>query len=101
MPGGRIDTLPLGTFACELPGVAGGPVFVPQPEYEFVVVNGSSYVAGGETGSYLLTGDRVVMTGGKFKGMKFHRISTGFLRRLDESDEDSAMRCILTNSAKA
>lgn len=97
VPGGRIGTLALGRYSCELPGDAGGIGRKPVPEYDFRIVNASSYKAGGIRGSYLYTGEHVTMTGGKLKGMKFHRISTGFLRQLDENGEDSPLRCVLAS----
>lgn len=93
--GGTIGTLPLGHYTCELPGDAGGPVGKPVPDYAFRVVNSSSYKTAGVRGSYLYTGDRVVMTGGKLKGLKLHRLSDGFLRRVEADGSDGEMRCVL------
>jgi hypothetical protein len=93
-PGGRIGTLALGHYVCELPGDAAGPAGRPVPEFRFRVVNASSYKAAGIRGSYLYTGDRVVMTGGKLKGLKLHRISEGFLRKIEEDGSDGEMRCV-------
>ena len=95
LPGGPIGTLALGRYVCELPGDAAGQAGRPQPDFEFRVVNASSYKAGGIRGSYLLTGDRVVMTGGKLKGLKLHRLSGGFLRKIEEDGSDGEMRCVL------
>jgi len=95
VPGGRIGTLEMGKYTCERPGDAGGPIQVPARELDFTVVFGSSYKAGGQRGSYLLTGDSVVMTGGALRGLKLHRINDGFLRRVDESGRDSEVRCVL------
>jgi len=94
VPGGLIDTLPLGQYTCETPGVAGGPISVRAEEFDFKVVHGSSYRAGGVRGSYLLTGDTVAMTGGKLKGLKLHRISDSFLRRIEANGQDGEMRCV-------
>ena len=95
VPGGLIGTLPQGRYTCELPGNAGGPIRVAASEFDFTVILGSSYRAGGERGSYLLTGDVVQMTDGKLKGLKLHRISSGFLRRIDANGLDSELRCVL------
>ena len=95
VPGGLIGTLPQGKYTCELPGNAGGPVRVPAADFDFTVILGSSYRANGERGSYLLTGDLVQMTSGKLAGLKLHRVSDGFLRRVDASGRDGAMRCVL------
>lgn len=97
VPGGRIGTLEMGDYTCELPGDAGGSAGTPVPEYAFRVVNASSYKAGGVRGSYLLAADRVTMTGGKLKGLRLHRISSGFLRRIADDGSDGPMRCVLTS----
>ncbi|MET1754884.1 hypothetical protein ABVV53_05335 [Novosphingobium sp. RD2P27] len=95
VPGGLIGTLPLGIYTCELPGDAGGPIRVAADEFDFTVVHGSSYRSGGDRGSYLLTGDLVTMTSGKLNGLKLHRISSGFLRRVEPDGTDGALRCVL------
>lgn len=96
VPGGKIDTLAMGRYTCELPGDAGGPAGKPLPEFAFRVVNASSYKAGGLRGSYLYSGDQVIMTGGKLKGLKLHRISEGFLREIARDGSDGEMRCVRT-----
>ena len=63
-------------------------------EFDFTVVRGSNYRADGKRGSYLMTGDVVAMTGGKLKGLKLHRISDGFLRRVEADGTDGEMRCV-------
>ncbi len=93
--GGRIGTLSLGRYQCELPGDAGGPIGQRLPDNDFTVANASSYKAGGVRGSYLYTGNTVVMTGGKFKGLHFRRVSSGFLQETDASGVEKEMRCVL------
>jgi hypothetical protein len=95
VPGGLIGTLKLGRYSCELPGDAGGPVRVAAKDFDFTVIHGSSYRIGSSRGSYLLTGDLLTMTGGKLKGLKLHRISDGFLRRIEANGTDGEMRCVL------
>lgn len=95
VPGGLIGTLPQGKYTCELPGNAGGPVRVAAADFDFTVILGSSYRADGVRGSYLLTGDLVQMTSGKLAGLKLHRISDGFLRRIDATGQPGEMRCVL------
>jgi len=95
VPGGLIGTLALGRYTCELPGDAGGPVRVAAKDFDFTVIHGSSYRIGNARGSYLLTGDLLTMTGGKLKGLKLHRISDGFLRRIEANGTDGEMRCVL------
>lgn len=97
VPGGRIGTLAIGRYSCELPGDAGGIGRKPVPEYDFRIVNSSSYKIDSIRGSYLYTGDHVTMTGGKLKGMKFHRVSTGFLRQVHENGEEGPLRCVLAS----
>lgn len=97
VPGGQINTLTLGNYTCEMPGDAGGPVGKALPEYDFRVVNASSYKADGVRGSYLSTGDNVVMTGGKLKGLRFSHVSRGFLRQIDDKGNETGMRCVLTS----
>ncbi|VWX51681.1 hypothetical protein [Novosphingobium sp. 9U] len=95
VPGGLIGTLEQGKYACELPGDASGPIRVQASEFDFTIIHGSSYRSAGRRGSYLLTGDVVQMTGGKLKGLKLHRISDGFLRRIEADGQDGEMRCVL------
>ena len=97
VPGGQIGTLTQGNYTCELPGDATGPVGKELPQYDFRVVGGSNYKSDGVRGSYLHTGDRVVMTGGKLKGLRFTRVSDGYLRQIDDSGEETGMRCVLTS----
>lgn len=97
VPGGPLSTLTRGNFTCELPGDAGGPAAKPLPEYAFEVVNASSYKAAGVRGSYLHTGDLVVMTGGTLKGLKFRRESSRMLRQVDDQGVPTGMRCVLTS----
>lgn len=94
VPGGRIGTLPNGAFRCELPGDAGGPVGHRVPDADFTIVTSSTYRAGEHVGSYLLTGDRVVMTSGPFKGRRFRRVTPNFLRLLRDKGDDGVMRCV-------
>lgn len=97
VPGGPIGTMDLGQYRCERDGTAGGPVGIRLPQYDFRVVTGSNYkTPDGMRGSYLMTGDRVAMTGGALKGMKLHRTAKGFLRHVGTDGADSDIRCVLT-----
>ena len=93
-PGGAIDTLQLGNYACELPGDATGPVGRRVEAEDFVVVNASSYTTSEGRGTYLLTGDQVTMTSGPKRGEKFRRLTPGFMRKLDTSGAESGLRCV-------
>jgi hypothetical protein len=93
-PGGRIDTLQIGDYFCELPGDVTGPVGKRMPAEDFSITNASSYDDHGLRGTYLLTGDIVRMTSGPKNGQRFRRQSSGFLRQLNADGTDNALRCI-------
>jgi hypothetical protein len=93
-PGGRLGALRLGDYQCELPGDPNGPVGLRQPGEDFSVRLNSTYRVGAVEGTYLLTGDMVVITSGPKLGQRFHRLSPNFLRKLDAEGKDSALRCI-------
>lgn len=95
VPGGEIGTLPTGRYLCEKPGDVTGLVAVRVPEHDFRVLASSSYAVNGERGSYLLTGDRMVMTGGPFEGRTFHRSSPGYVRELGPDGQPGELRCVL------
>jgi hypothetical protein len=97
VPGGEIDTLELGHYTCELPGDALAERGVHVPAEDFAVVYGSSYRAKGVRGTYLLTGDEVVMTSGAKKGARYHRLTAGFLRRENADGSDGDLRCVIAN----
>ncbi len=90
-PGGGIETLPTGYYACELPGDAAGPVGRAVASEDFAIINASSYQADGSTGTYLLTGDDLVMTSGPRQGKRYYRQSIGFLRL---NGPDGELRCV-------
>jgi hypothetical protein len=93
-PGGRIGTLPIGRYACELPGNAGTVAGVPQPKEDFAVLHASRYQAAGERGIYLLTGDLVQLTSGPKNGARYRRVSENFLRKLNPDGTDGELRCV-------
>lgn len=97
VPGGDIDTLEIGRYVCELPGDALGERGVHVPSEDFSIIYGSSYRAGGMNGTYLLTGDQIVMTSGPKQNTHYHRISTGFLRKQKADGSDSELRCVIGN----
>jgi hypothetical protein len=97
VPGGEIDTLEIGRYVCELPGDALAERGVHVPAEDFAVVYGSSYRVNGVRGTYLLTGDQVVMTSGPKDGERFHRLSQGFLRKQAADGSDSDLRCVIAN----
>lgn len=93
-PGGTLGVLPLGSYVCELPGDALGPTGERQPEFDFTVTHSSSYRTATGAGTYLLTGERLTFTSGPFYGMKYHRLSDGFLRRTEADGSDGPLRCV-------
>lgn len=93
-PGGKIDTLPVGSYTCALPGDALGQAYVVVPEKGFVIDNGSTYRTDTGSGTYLLTGDLVRFTRGPMKGMQFERTANGTLRWLDERGRPGRVRCV-------
>ncbi len=93
-PGGEIDTLQPGDYACELPGDATGPAGRRVAAEDFTVLSGSSYSANGKRGTYLLTGDTVTITSGPRSGQRFRRQSSGFLRQLTVDGTDGDLRCV-------
>ena len=93
-PGGPLGTLELGNYVCELPGDATGPVGRHVPDQDFRVINASSYQVGELRGSYLLTGDMVIMTSGPKNGQRLRRQSASFLRVQDAAGNDSAVHCV-------
>ncbi len=89
-PGGALGTLPLGDYACELPGDASDR----RPAEDFTITNASSYRTATGQGIYLLTGDRMVFTSGPLDGVKYHRTGPGFLRRTMTDGTDGPLHCV-------
>lgn len=94
VPGGTLDTLPHGKYTCEKPGNALGAVGIHVPEADFTVINSSGYRTPQGTGIYLLTGDQLVFTSGPKKGVKFRRVSDGFLHLLAPDGSETTLRCV-------
>ena len=90
----QIQTLPLGSYYCEMPGDAMHAAGRHMPGQDFAVVHSSTYASGGMQGSYLLTANIIQMTSGPRAGERFHRISNKFLRKLGPDGADSELRCI-------
>jgi len=101
VPGGEIGTMPKGLYKCELPGDAGGPWRVRQPDEDFEIINASVYRAGGTRGSYLLTDDRLVMTSGPFQGKRYNRQSFGLLRLIGDDGEPGPLRCVRSEGSSS
>ena len=97
---GRLGTLPLGRYLCELPGDATGLASRPVTGAWFDIVNASSYAAEGGGGTYLLTGDDVVFTRGPMNGAKFVRSGQKALQRVDLTGPLAKMRCVKTGRTR-
>lgn len=93
-PGGPIGTMQVGDYICETPGDATGPAGVRASDQDFAVVNASYYTNARGRGSYLLTGDLLVMTSGPKQGQRFRRLGGGFLREIDKAGNPQSLRCI-------
>ncbi len=94
-PQGKLDTLPRGTYGCEMPGNAAGPTGIPVADAGFKIINASSYTSARGSGSYLRTGKRVEFTSGPMRGRKFRIQGRTLLRELDEDGSLGRMRCVL------
>lgn len=90
---GRIGTLERGDYVCELPGHAGGPARVVQPEAGFSIRSASRYWTPKGHGTYLRRGNSVTMTSGPRNGESYVLIGRDFLR-LVEDDEPGRLRCV-------
>ena len=94
VPGGPIDVLPPAAFVCELPGDATGAAGYRVDAENFEVVDSTSYQTPAGRGTYLLTGDALVLTSGPKRGDKYRRLSDNFLRKLGPDGKDSNLRCV-------
>ncbi len=94
IPGGPIGQLAPGNYLCEQPGDASGAVGLRVPGEDFEIVNANTYRTAAGRGTYLLTGDVLLMTGGPKYGQSFHRINNSFLRKSDASGADTTLRCV-------
>ena len=94
VPGGQIGSLLPAAYLCEMPGDAGGPAGYRVPAEDFTIVNANTYYTASGRGTYLLTGDDLVLTSGPKRGQKFHRISDNFLRKREATGQDGPLRCV-------
>lgn len=94
VPGGPIDVLAPATYACEMPGDATSAAGYRVDAENFTVANSNSYTTTKGRGTYLLTGDLLVLTSGPKRGQKFRRISDNFLRKLGTDGKETALRCV-------
>lgn len=94
VPGGPIDALAPGAYACEMPGDATNAAGYRVDEENFSIANSNSYFTPDGRGTYLLTGDLLVLTSGPKRGQKYHRQSDNFLRKLDSTGKETDLRCV-------
>jgi hypothetical protein len=99
-PGGRLGTLPLGEYYCALPGDAAGQAWIPLEDKHFTIDNASTYLTSQGSGTYLLTGKRIIFTRGPMNGMRFERTGSSTLRWIDENGDLANVRCVRTNAAR-
>jgi hypothetical protein len=90
---GAIGTVERGTFACELPGDAGGQAGIAQPERNFTIESASRYSSPQGGGSYLRRGDTLTLTSGPRQGESYAVVSESFLR-LIEDGRPGRLRCV-------
>lgn len=100
---GPVAVMKQGNYWCETPGNALGRAGIHQPDQDFSIKHASIYASGGQTGTYLLTGDVIRFTSGPRKGDSFRRVSENFLRKRGPDGKDTDIRCIrsVLNNAEA
>ncbi len=100
-PGGYLRVLLKGYWLCESQGDA-TVAPVRQLQDSFRVIPDSSYrTSQGETGTYLLLGTDLAMTGGPFRGRRYKLVGQGILHPLDTSGKRTTERCVRQASASA
>lgn len=96
---GDLSVLPQGRYGCWTAGSASGPAVNPQSE--FTVVRGSSYVNEDGRGTYLLASDILLFTRGPLKDMRFKRSKGGFWQHLASGGGLQPLKCSRTGAAPA
>lgn len=94
VPGGPIDVLAPAAYACEMPGDATNAAGYRVAEEDFAIADSTSYFTPEGRGTYLLTGDDLVLTSGPKKGNRYRRASDNFLRKLGPDGKETALRCV-------
>ena len=98
-PGGLLRVLLKGYWICETRGDARSAP-VPQPQDSFRVLADSSYrTNAGGTGTYLLLGNDLTMTGGPFRGRRYILVGQGIVHPLDSAGKRSSSRCVRQSGA--
>lgn len=94
VPGGPIDVLAPAAYACEMPGDATNAAGYRVDAENFAIANSTSYFTPDGRGTYLLTGDDLVLTSGPKSGNRYRRVSDNFLRKLGPDGKETALRCV-------
>jgi hypothetical protein len=100
-PGGDLRVLLKGYWLCETQGDA---TMAParQLQDSFRVIPDSSYrTTAGLTGTYLLLGTDLTITGGPFRGRRYKLVGQGILHALDQAGKRTTERCVRQASASA
>lgn len=93
---GPLGTMPHGTYACALPGDAGGAAYTPAPAHDFRIIPASRYSTAQGEGTYLLRGRDLTFTQGPKKGERFAREGDYQLRKLNADGSRSELICTRT-----
>lgn len=94
VPGGKLMTLQLGAWTCEVPGDA-TVMPVAKPELSFTTIADSSYIApDGVRGSYLRLANDVTLTSGTFAGRRFTLDGEEIMRELGDGAKATGLRCV-------
>lgn len=94
VPGGPIDVLAPAAYACEMPGDATHAAGYRVDAENFAIANSTSYFTPDGRGTYLLTGDDLVLTSGPKNGNRYRRVSDNFLRKLGPDGKETELRCV-------
>lgn len=94
VPGGKLMTLQLGDWTCEIPGDATVQP-IAKPDLSFTTVADSSYISpDGIRGSYLRLAGDVTLTSGPFAGRRFVMDGEEIMRERAEGEKLSGIRCV-------
>ena len=94
VPGGPIDVLAPAAYACEMPGDATNAAGYRVDAENFAIADSTSYFTPEGRGTYLLTGNDLVLTSGPKNGNRYRRISDNFLRKLGPDGKETDLRCV-------
>jgi hypothetical protein len=99
VPGGYLRVLLKGYWICEAQGdAASAPTQLLQDSFR-VIADSSYRTNTGATGSYLLLGTDLVMTGGPFRGRRYLLVGQGILHPLDAAGKRTTNRCVRQGTA--